>query len=98
MKFSLDEVSSFSEEQLKDLMKELEKNNLILIPHYLLRSDIFELFPHLKERFNKETSINKILDEEEDFNDVEYLEIKDKIQKQLCLRIEDSLKHNLEDW
>lgn len=83
MNFKLDDVSSFSEEQLVKLMRELEKNPLIIVPHYLLKSEIVELLMPL---------LNKVP------NESEFLEIKNTIEDNLYKKIKDSLEHNLEDW
>ncbi len=92
MNFNLNEVSTFSEEQLKTLMSEIEKNPLIIVPDYLLKSQIMEYLP---DQYKRQNTLNIVLDE---IDEEYYLKIKNIITNNLSNRIEDDLFHNLEDW
>jgi hypothetical protein len=43
MNFNIKQLSSLSENELEIIMNELQKNPLILIPHYLLKSELLNL-------------------------------------------------------
>ena len=92
MKFNLEEVSSFSEEQLETLMNEIEKNPLIIVPHYLLKSKILDYLPI---EIKRNETLNKLFDES---SSLDYLNIKNIIQSNLYQRVEDSIEHNLIEW
>ena len=92
MNFNLNDVSTFSEEQLETLMTEIEKNPLILVPHYLLKSQIMEYIPI---QYKRHDLLNSFLD---GIDEVYYSKIKYIIGDNLYKRIQDSIEHNLEDW
>ncbi len=92
MNFNLNDVSSFSEEQLETLMNEIKKNPSIVVPHYLLKSQIMEYLP---TQYKRHDTLNIVFDEVEDEY---YLKLKNIIEGNLYLRIIDSIDYNLEDW
>ena len=59
MNYNLNHVSTFSEEQLETLMTEIEKNPLIVVPHYLLKSQIMEYIPI---QYKRQDILNNFLD------------------------------------
>jgi predicted regulator of amino acid metabolism with ACT domain len=92
MRFDLNEVSSFSEEQLKKLMEKIENNPLIIVPHYLMKSEILENLPI---EYKRNETIKKIFDEN---NEDEYLEIREVIKENLYQRVQDAININLQEW
>lgn len=90
--FNLEDVSTFSEEQLKTLMSEIEKNPLIIVPDYLLKSQIMEYLP---VEYKRQNTLNSVLDE---IDEEYFLKIKNIITNNLSNRIRDDIFHNLEDW
>ena len=83
--FSLDEISSLDEKHLESLLIELYKNNSIVIPPLLLKSDIIN-------RLEDEEDIELINDDDK------FIKIKQELEFNLDSIINDSLTHHLVDW